>query len=196
MDLNIKKIGISAGIFIGAFLVLLVAAYFLYPFIEPEEAEQVREEIEAASRPEEAPVSASLALSNESTESEALNAEGGAVYSSESDSQLVALRNRLESSEIKYQRMIDSLETTIEELTNEYEEKLAAKQEEEISENLQSVTKALLNLDVEELSPIVNRLQDHDLIKVYQSASNMQREKLLRSLEPQKASKILIEVMS
>jgi len=65
-----------------------------------------------------------------------------------------------------------------------------------LSANLQSVTKSLLNLDVEEIAPIVNRLQDSDLIKVYKSASNMQREKLLRALAPEKASKILIQVMS
>lgn len=193
MNLNIKKIGISVSIFIGAFLLLLVAAYFLYPFIEPEEAEIVRQEIEEASQPPEEPAEFSTAGDSGPVE---ISDEMAHTATAESDSQLVRLKNQLESNELKYQQTIDSLETVIEELTNSFEEKLAVKQEEEISEKLQAVTKALLNLDVEDLSPIVNRLQESDLVKVYSTASNMQREKLLRSLDPEKATKILVQVMS
>lgn len=54
---------------------------------------------------------------------------------------------------------------------------------------------SLLNLDEEELGPIVRELSNTELIRLYSVASNQQREKLLRSLPPTRAARIMKEAM-
>jgi hypothetical protein len=56
--------------------------------------------------------------------------------------------------------------------------------------------KSLLNLDEEELAPIVRQMSTSQLLRLYRSGSNMQREKLLRSLTPSQAASLMREVMS
>ncbi len=58
------------------------------------------------------------------------------------------------------------------------------------------ISKSLLRLDEEELALILNRLSDNLLVELYNTSSNMQREKLLRSLEPNKAASLLRRIMS
>ncbi len=56
--------------------------------------------------------------------------------------------------------------------------------------------KAIFALDEDEMMPIVNLLQESQLLEIYQQASNRQREQLLRVLSPQKASSLIKKVMS
>lgn len=58
------------------------------------------------------------------------------------------------------------------------------------------ISKSLLRLEEEELALILNRLSDNLLVELYNTSSNMQREKLLRSLEPNKAASLLRRIMS
>jgi hypothetical protein len=62
-------------------------------------------------------------------------------------------------------------------------------------ENAKFIAKSLLNLDEEKLSPIVNKLNNKQLMALYNTASNMQRQKLLQSLTPDKAADIVKKVM-
>jgi Mg/Co/Ni transporter MgtE len=62
-------------------------------------------------------------------------------------------------------------------------------------ENAKFIAKSLLNLDEEKLSPIVNKLNNKQLMAIYNTASNMQRQKLLQSLTPDKAADIVKKVM-
>jgi len=61
---------------------------------------------------------------------------------------------------------------------------------------VEEITKSLMRLDEEELRMILSPLSDTNLIQIYNTASNSQREKLLRSLEPIKAASILKRIMS
>lgn len=61
---------------------------------------------------------------------------------------------------------------------------------------VQEITKSLMRLDEEELRMILSPLSESNLIQIYNTASNSQREKLLRSLEPLKAASILKRIMS
>lgn len=63
------------------------------------------------------------------------------------------------------------------------------------SEDFSERVKSLLNLDEEELAPIVRELDNHQLVRLYRHGGNIQREKLLRSLEPSRAASLMREVM-
>ncbi|MDZ7772880.1 MAG: hypothetical protein U5K31_09095 [Balneolaceae bacterium] len=62
--------------------------------------------------------------------------------------------------------------------------------------NLEEISKSLLRMDEEALAPILDLLDDDQLVQLYKSSSNMQRQKLLQSLEPKKAADLLKKVMS
>ncbi|TNE71798.1 hypothetical protein EP331_08455 [bacterium] len=65
-----------------------------------------------------------------------------------------------------------------------------------IDSKVAEVTKSLLRLEEDELALIVNRLDNSELVRIYNTSSNLQREKLLRSLEPNKVKQLLKSVMS
>lgn len=58
------------------------------------------------------------------------------------------------------------------------------------------IVKALFALDDEEISPILAGLSDSQLADIYQQGTNRQREQLLRSLPPNRASSILKRIIS
>lgn len=62
-------------------------------------------------------------------------------------------------------------------------------------QKLLNISKSLLNLDEDELGPILNRLSDAQLVKLYENSSNIRRAKLMRSLDPGKAALLLRRVM-
>jgi Mg/Co/Ni transporter MgtE len=68
---------------------------------------------------------------------------------------------------------------------------IAEEPQEEFSERV----KSLLNLDEEDLTPIASQMTQQELVKIYQTSSNLQREKLLRSLTPERAAKLMQEIM-
>lgn len=55
--------------------------------------------------------------------------------------------------------------------------------------------KSLLNLDEEELAPILSKLNNDQLTRLYRNAGNIQREKLLRSLNPDRAARLMESIM-
>jgi len=67
----------------------------------------------------------------------------------------------------------------------------ASQPEEEFSERV----KSLLNLDEEDLTPIANQMTQQELVKIYRNSGNLQREKLLRSLSAERATKLMQEIM-
>lgn len=55
--------------------------------------------------------------------------------------------------------------------------------------------KSFLNLDEEELAPIVSNLDNEELVRLYKGGGTIQREKLLRSLKPERAAEIMKVIM-
>jgi Mg/Co/Ni transporter MgtE len=56
------------------------------------------------------------------------------------------------------------------------------------------VGKSLLSMDQSALAPILKKLNDNMLVGLYRDGSNMQREKLLQSLDPNRAAELLKKV--
>lgn len=55
--------------------------------------------------------------------------------------------------------------------------------------------KSFLNLDEEELAPIVSNMDNEELVRLYKGGGTIQREKLLRSLKPERAAEIMKVIM-
>jgi Mg/Co/Ni transporter MgtE len=55
--------------------------------------------------------------------------------------------------------------------------------------------KSLLNLEEDELAPILEKMTSNQLVRLYTEAGNTQREKILRALNSERAARLITEVM-
>ena len=184
---------------VGFFLMLLVAAFFLYPFLNEERYQEMRAQFEEEYL---GGFSDPVLLDIESEELESRISEleeDREIYRRQRDS-LEAERDSLVQETQRLQEELDRYIAEREELEERAGPLLAdeggdgmqvALMEEEFSERV----KSLLNLDEEELSPIVNQLSTEQLLQLYQGAGSIQRESLLRSLSPERAAELMTEVM-
>lgn len=191
-----------ALLLLGPFVISLVALFFLYPHLHEDRYREVAERIEDE-REEAAP------------EFDPGMDQFGGQYMSLSDR-----LDRYEAEEERMTRLIDSLQIVNEELLAEIEELREAAEEAEewadfdpenpeefvaaaeevadrveMDEEVAERVKSLLNLDEEELGPIVNQLSNDHLVRLYVGGGNIQREKLLRSLNPERAAEIMKKIM-
>lgn len=90
-------------------------------------------------------------------------------------------------------RMADQTEAQVQPPQNLFGAMETVQPEEE--EAFADRVKSLLNLDEEELGPILSKLNNDQLTRLYRSAGNIQREKLLRSLNPDRAAKLMESIM-
>lgn len=208
--MDTQKIAIYTGGFLGSFLMLLAIMYLIYPYLHPEQAEEVASEYSE--------------LSGNSFEAESYSPEAVDALNRQITN-LQTTIDSLNSRNSNYEQAIDSLEGRVGELTATLEEQNTQQTElaeatspgeegdpvdldsgdprqvseqvtEASREELEAISKSLLRMDEDALSPIVNLLEDEQLISIYNSGSSLQREKLLRALEPEKAAEILKKVMS
>lgn len=208
-----------AGIVVGSFVVITIAIFFLYPYLNEEKYEQIQaERLEGQSMGDFESDSSDVSLSNSDKGGEAMGMSGF----SDPDSS----GGDLEADIDPLQMTIDSLVTTNDSLVQQLDstqaslfnlenllansgldplhienakkgegdvELIAAADEprEEFSERV----KSLLNLDEEQLTPIANQMSQQELVRIYNSSGNIQREKLLRSLSAERAAKLMKEIM-
>ncbi len=197
-----KIFGIAVGVFAGLFLLL----FFLYPMIQPERVEEIRSagvDEELLVRGDRLPGGATTSGVFESLKNE--------LDSLQRDND--RLRHRLNS--LKFAN--DSLITEMEKLQVRKEElaattpattatSTASHVDQRVAraddpgnimndEALSERVKSLLNLDEEELAEIVKHLDESQLLMLYRYSGNIQREKLLRSLAPDRAAKLMRTVM-
>jgi chaperonin cofactor prefoldin len=174
-----KKIGIWAGGSIGLFIVLLILMYFLFPLLHPKKARGVKKQKQTNIK---------MATFNP------VNHNLQAVDSLRQ--RIGFLHQKVDSlakSENRKQQVIDSL-TQVLQNRKEPVKKAAAKKQHH-STSVKEASKSLLNLEENSLGPIVNLLNEDQLINLYKHGSTRQREKLLRTLDPKKAASILKRVM-
>ncbi len=184
------------GIIIGSFIGVFALVFFLYPYINEDHFNEL---IGASEAGDSAAITESYLSGSSVVSEEELELMQQEIVS------LQAANNELLDT-------IDSLEQVNEDLQLEIREwenmedfmpvaetpnepvqrgATAYMSDEEFSERV----KSLLNLDEDELSPIVREMDDGQLIRLYYSGGNIQREKLLRSLEPARAARVMNEVM-
>ena len=195
--MDIKNIGITIGVLAGSFLVILILVYLLFPVINPEEAEK-HELVMAEEQTENQMISETESEISDEGELTEIPPDTTEVVSKDSTSQIVTDNtsgNEICKMEQLYIAQIDSLKQVVEKLKKEHELELQEVTTVQLEEKVQETTKTLLSMDENALAPILNELEEPILIKLYNTATGMQKRKLLQSLQPEKASRILKLVM-
>lgn len=208
-----KKILIIAAAVVVPFLAMLVLFYFLYPQINEERYKEYLSGIHG----EQAEDSVQTDVQYDEI---AFDERYGSSYTAEDYENLPnnlellmaeqnSLQNAIDSLKQEKEMLvselddlnssIDSAQTVeiaaVEENQNEGNRSLLADATDENREEFSERVKSLLNLEEEQLAPIVKQLSDEQLIRLYNSAGNIQREKLLRSLSAGRAAKLMEKIM-
>lgn len=209
-----KKILIILAAIVAPFLGLLVLFFFLYPYLNEEKHKQVVSEMNMESIIE----SAQNGFTNDEIvyDVPAPEENNAREYTTEDYDELPNNLELLVAEQNYLQNVIDSLKSEKELLVKKLDElnssvdsvnamgssaineaePLLTEAIDESSEEFSERVKSFLNLEEEELSPIVRQLSDEQLIRLYNSAGNIQREKLLRSLSADRAAKLMERIMS
>ena len=180
-------------------LVMIPAMFFLYPYLQSEKHESVVEQVrdewgleEEASNASVSPLDRMKSIREEELQGLAETTEAYKRIQVE----LESLQKKYINKDQKHISITDSLEEEIAKLNQ-----VIKKMEDDSS--LNTVTnvgvgdlfaeraKSLFNLEDEELTPIINKMNDDLLLQLYDVGSTMQRQKLLRCLPSDKAAKIL-----
>lgn len=173
------------GFLVIPILVMLVIIYFLYPFLNSEKYQQIVESINPV-------VSDSSRVDSLVTDS--LDFSNMQNFETDQDS-LVDIANNDYSNPVidSLQQVINALNTRIKELEHTQElDEIRAKLEEEAFANR---IKSLLNLEEDELAPILEKMTNEQLVRLYTEAGTIQREKILRALNSDRAAKLITEIM-
>ncbi len=103
------------------------------------------------------------------------------------------LISELREKENQYKEVIDSLAV----VASSIHLQMVVEQEQRINaEGILEAASSLLELNDDVLSKILIRLEDQQLVELYHAAGRIQRGKLLRSLDPDRAAKLLKQVIS
>lgn len=210
------------GIIIVPFMVMLAAIFFLYPKINEDKYEQIVQEFEQKQEEQFQNYGQDVSLGNSQTkysgvvptmnevdrpENNSLSDTGkfvlpdsavqhDSLYSgfiTKADNQI----KQLENNELRLHGLIDSLYAEIDQLEMKVDSLQNAESMEEKVDPAQFTEriKSLLNLEDDELSPILENLTNNQIVRLYYAGGTIQRQKILRALEAKKAAEIMTEIM-
>ncbi len=193
--MSIKKVLKILGYIFVPLLPMVVAIYFLFPYVNEEKHKEVAEKysddfVIGDSTDVTMPTFRPTAAKGDTVEDlgQDYATMEGKVSRFQKDIQ--ALKLKVDSLTIVNdsltQQLVQRDSTANDALTDDTEIS-----EEEFSENI----KSLLDLDIESLSPILNKMSDEQLVKIFKAGSGLQRKKLLQSLESDRAAKLMSEVL-
>ncbi|MCP9291892.1 hypothetical protein [Gracilimonas sediminicola] len=182
-----------AGLITVPLLVMIVAMYFLYPYINKEEYNEL---VQAQEEKLDAEFEA-LGLPAQEDSVVAVLSDTTMVMDSVAVDTLVTdeLQLALEENTLLHKR-VDSLIAEIEVLKANQPEETDAEDIQELSkEEFAQRIKSLLNLEEDDLAPILEKMTNEQLVRLYNGGGTIQREKILRSLNSDKAAKLMTEIM-
>ncbi len=213
----IKRTGIASG----SFIVIVVAMFFLYPSLNKEKYDEI---IGSSPSEQTTEDTGNLRLGGEfeylSGQVEYYKNETSRLLAI-----IDSLQNRNEEMKKDYEQQIADLiqqkndsETVLAQINSDQnttaqpqpnrQAQLAddaanivntsntmAEMSQEEQEEFFDRVKSFLNLDEEELAPIVSNLDNEELVRLYRGGGTIQREKLLRSLKPERAAEIMKVIM-
>lgn len=185
------------GILVVSFTLMVVVSFFLFPYLSSDTYDQIVQQHENELNG----IVDSTAVSTDSLSSDSLIVAMdslGIQPVDEIGDISVSEVSILKIEKVKLQTRVDSMNTVIYQLKKELEEKsreLAELESKATPEEFSVRIKSLLNLEVEEMSPILGKMTNRQIVKMYLNSGNTQREKILRSLSPDKAAQIISEVM-
>lgn len=177
------------------FIILVAVSFFLFPYLSGDTYDQIVENHEKELQG--IVDSTATGLDSLATDSSRVDTSGVQPINDLAD----VTKNELailKIEKVKLQAKLDSLASANYQLRSELREKSKRLDEFESQtdpEEFSARVKSLLNLEIGELSPILGKMTNKQIVKMYMSGGNVQREKILRSLNPDKAAEIISEVM-
>lgn len=182
-----------AGLITVPLLVMIIAMYFLYPYINKDDyqelvqaqEEKLDAEFDALGMP--APEDSVIAILSDTVQ----------VMDSLAVDTLVTDELKLALDEnTRLHQVVDSLVAEIKFLKANQPKEIAAENIQELSkEEFAQRVKSLLNLEEDDLAPILEKMTNEQLVRLYNGGGTIQREKILRSLNSDKAAKLMTEIM-
>lgn len=191
--MNSKKVLKIISFIIGPLIPLIIAVYFLFPYLNKEKYNEVAEkyhpEVEVESE-------FTDTLAGESTEEQIKTFQDENSPLQRVVDSLRMANDSLEAELLNKKKELERLTSGIidkqdEKETEVRDKSLYEKKEEEFKETI----KSFLSLDDENLAPIINEMSDDQLVRLYRGGSSLHRKKLLRTLESKRAAKLITEVM-
>lgn len=181
-----------AGFLVVPILLMLVVMYLLYPMINKDRYDFI---VETNGTMIDSVMMDSLARLDSLAIADSL-------YTFEQDS-LKNLDSEIQKQESeRWVNLVDSLERVIyvlnariEGLENEEVVEGETSAEKLAEEAFKDRVKSLLNLEETELAPILDKMTKDQLVRLYSEAGNTQREKILRSLNSDRAARLITEIM-
>lgn len=197
-----KIFGIAVGVFAGLFLLL----FFLYPMIQPERVEEIRSagvDEELLVRGDRLPGGATTSgvFENLKNELDSLQRDNDRLRHRLNSLKFAndSLITEMEKLQVRKEELAATTPATTATSTASHVDQRVARADDPGNimndEALSERVKSLLNLDEEELAEIVKHLDESQLLMLYRYSGNIQREKLLRSLAPDRAAKLMRTVM-
>lgn len=190
-----KKKLIIGAVLVSLLPVFLVVFYFLYPKINADRYEEV---INRQVEEEQIAFSKNVNLDDPDLNKEF---EGMANQMQE----YLEREDKLNRSIDSLKQVNDSLNVLMAAIQDSINQRTSTVPQEEIVENNAGIAgfdenfsdriKSLLNLDEEELAPIVDKMNKDQLVRLYQGGGSIQREKLLRALKPERAAELMQKIM-
>lgn len=190
---NIIKI---AGFLVIPIIIMLIVVYMLYPIINKDRYDLI---VRTNGTLYDSVLVDSLARIDSLMKADSVAlADSLALIASEQleRAQKMNFANKIDSLE----RMVYMLSMRLEELSLSKEMELTAKKlANNSNKNEQEVfkdrVKSLLNLEEDEMAPILEKMTSQQLVQLYREAGNTQREKMLKALSSDRAARLITEVM-
>ena len=190
-----KKKLIIGAVLVGLLPIFMVVFYFLYPKINADKYEDV---MHRQSEEETIAFSENVNLDDPDLNKEF---EGMANQIQE----YLDREDKLNRSIDSLKQVNDSLNVLMATIQDSINKRSTTVRQDEFAENDGTIEgfdekfsdriKSLLNLDEEELAPIVDKMNKDQLVRLYQGGGSIQREKLLRSLKPERAAELMQKIM-
>ena len=188
-----------AGFLLVPLVVMVLGVFFLYPYLNKQKYQDLVEKQEQQNF---------WGDSLDDYPKAYLEANYGGLYQDSmfvirdtvavADTAMINTLTFYKSENKRLQTKVDSLEFALADLQITYDKEVASHAAGLVADTGEDFTqkvKSLLNLDENEMSPILAKMNKNELVKLYKGGSTMQREKILRALHPDKAAEVMKEIM-
>ena len=201
------------GILLVPFLIMLGGVFFLYPHLNEEKYDEIVETFEQQQEEsfnegafsykpgdnKQDTVSGTFSDSVATQSSmDSLSVDTAYIAGEvESMGQSLNTVEMFEENEIRLHGVIDSLYVRIdqlEQLVDSLQNPVEENNELDPAEFTERV-KSLLNLEEDELGPILKNMTKGQVVRLYNGGGTIQRQKILRSMEADKAAELMTEIM-
>jgi len=195
MKINKKSLLNILALIIGPIIPMVVAAYFLFPYINTTKYQKVVKQFkkEQQSESKGAPTTeVDMIGGNSDTLKDRVFQKSIARLKSKND-YLKSVNDSLNVLLLAKDKQIKKLQ--VQQKTESDSTKMTTQNKKISDKQFTENMKSLLSLDIEQLSPIIKEMSDNVVVRLYEKGSSLQKRKLLQSLQANRAAKLMKEVL-